>query len=73
MLAFFAGMAGACGNDPPPRDLDAYICGDAAKPEDQRETDPDVIAASDCIEVYDETDADDGEEGTFVGRYEKAD
>jgi hypothetical protein len=69
IAAFLVAAFSGCGESDPPRDLDAYVCGDAEKAEEDRETDPNVIASADCIEVYDETNADDGEVGEFVGRY----
>lgn len=54
-----------------PRDLDAYKCGDAQRDEDQREDDPDAIRTAGCLELFDETDADDDEEGDCVLRVER--
>jgi len=65
------GVLAACSDEPEPRDLDAYVCGDAQLAEDDRESDPQAVREADCIEVYDETDADEGEVGELVGRFER--
>lgn len=65
------GGAAACTKPaPPPVDMDAYKCGDAARDEEDRETDVDDIVNGGCIDLFDETNADDDEVGTCVARIE---
>ncbi len=70
LVLALAGFATACGDDDPPRDLDAYVCGDAQRDEGDREDDPRDVANAACLEVWDETDADDDDPGECLVRFQ---